>query len=177
MKEHMKVIPPSAQRLIDIVSSISGEDITKKSRRPAVVAARSIYYKILRDHEEWSLVRTGAPLNKDHATVKHGIATLDHFLSIEKNLNEMYRRCLNLYVNNEDAMDPISRTEVDERISKLDNRILDLNSYIADLKAENSTLKKELSMYSDFTSMLKLMVPPSKMGAAIKKTRAVLNGL
>jgi hypothetical protein len=173
----MKVIPPSAQRLIDIVSSISGEDITKKSRRPAVVAARSIYYKILRDHEEWSLVRTGAPLNKDHATVKHGIATLDHFLSIEKNLNELYRRCLNMYVNNEDIIDPISRAEVDERISKLDNRILDLNSYIADLKAENSTLKKERSMYSEFTSMLKLMVPPSKMGAAIKKTRAVLNGL
>lgn len=177
MKESMKSIPPSAQRLIDIVSAISGEDITKKSRKKAVIDARSIYYKILRERELWPFHKVGAPLKKDHCTVRHGISKLDYFMVVEKDLNELYRKCLNMYVSNKDISEQLSVKGFNERISRLDNRVLDLNSYIADLKAEIAELKNEQTMYSEFTSMLKVMVPPSKMEAAIKKTRAVLNSL
>lgn len=59
--------------IYNICCSCFSDDWTEKTRRKNVIFQRAIYYKIARDITRQSLQQIGAKVNKEHATVSHGL--------------------------------------------------------------------------------------------------------
>ena len=177
MKEKLTTIPPSAKKVIDIVSTVTGVDVSKKSRKKSVVTGRAIVYKILRDKEAMPLTKIGALFEKDHATVCHGLRGINTYMKFEKDLSNTYKKCLDMYVNNEDVGEFIENEKLAKKIFDLEMENLDLNAYISDLKGQLSKLKEKNKGQEEFLEMIRIMVPPKKKEVALKKIRAVLNGI
>ena len=80
-----------------------GIDIQNKTRRRNYVDARRIYFKVLKElNPVRSLNSIGKSLNRskfDHATVLHHLKEIDHFLSIEKDLEVKYNNILEICLN------------------------------------------------------------------------------
>ena len=75
-----------------IVDDYYGLDISKVTRRSIYVEARFMYFKLCMEFaKKKTLSSIGNSIKKDHATVLHGIKTLDNLMSYEKDLNEKYR--------------------------------------------------------------------------------------
>jgi len=170
-----RTAPPSASRLIGIVSSVTGVDITESTRKRPVVDGRSIFYKIYRDMEGWSFSDIGAMLGKDHATVIHGINAIESIMLHDKRIKSMYERCRSLYFGELSNDEILTKHELIEKVSQLDGRILDLNAYIADMEKELKHFKGD--PMSELYHVVRLHTPSAKIEDAKKKVRAVLNGL
>ena len=168
---------PSASRLMGIVSSVTGVNINEDSRRRPVVDARYIFYKIYKDMEGWTFSDIGALFGKDHATVIHGINTIENIIDQDKNIRSMYDRCRKLYFGESSEDEALSKHELIEKVSQLDGRILDLNAYIAQLEDEIKEAKMEKDVMSDLYEVIRIHTPKAKIEDAKKKVRAVLNGL
>ena len=61
------------KEIMDFVIRETTEDITSKSREQAVTDARAIYFKLAREHTNFSFKAIGQSLNKNHATVIHAV--------------------------------------------------------------------------------------------------------
>ena len=61
-------------------------DITKESRKRPVVYGRAIYYQLCRNFTTHSLSQIGSVVNKDHASVLHGLKTFKNFKEWNENL-------------------------------------------------------------------------------------------
>jgi hypothetical protein len=173
----MKKPSPSASRLMNIVSSTIGVDILKNTRERRHVTARAIFYKIYKDLEGWTLADIGRMFDKDHATVLHGIKSIESYMETEPELTLLYNRCLNLYKKEATIDEEISREELVNKISQLDTKIVDMNSYIADLKGQIEDLKGGSDAFSELYEVIRMHTPVKKVDEARKKIRAVLNGL
>jgi len=66
-----------------IVEEFYSLDITTKTRERNYVEARAMYYKIVRDNTKLSLEVIGKSVNRNHATVLHGIKTLSNWIDTE----------------------------------------------------------------------------------------------
>jgi len=66
--------------------------IDTRSRERDLVYIRSIYYKLCRDFTRESLYLIGKNVNRDHATVLHGLKVFDHIIDNfwEKELMDKY---------------------------------------------------------------------------------------
>lgn len=168
---------PSANRLMGIVSSVTGVNINEDSRRRPVVDARNIFYKIYKDVECWTFSDIGALFSKNHATVIHGINAIESIMLHDKNIKSMYERCRRLYFGESSEDEMLTKHELIEKVSQLDGRILDLNAYIAQLEDEIKEAKMEKDVMSDLYEVIRIHTPKAKIEDAKKKVRAVLNGL
>jgi hypothetical protein len=177
MRKEMRRTPPSANRLIGIVSSVTGVDIMRNTRIREFVEGRSIFYHIYRNMEGWTLSDIGALFDKDHATVLHGIKTIEIFMEQEPRLKSLYDRCLNLYKGLDNPELETDKQKLVNKLSQLDGRIVDLNTYIAELRSEIRELKEQNSEYSEVLDVVRMYTPKGKVEEAKKKVRAVLNGL
>lgn len=66
-------------------------DLSYPSRVRARVYARAIYFKLCKEHTRKSLSEIGSCVDRDHATVLHGIKIFDDvILEYEMNLYEVY---------------------------------------------------------------------------------------
>ena len=61
------------QLIYNSISKTSGIDIAEKTRRREVVWLRNIYFYFAKKHTKASLEKIGKLVNRDHATVLHGI--------------------------------------------------------------------------------------------------------
>lgn len=173
----MRKITPSASRLIDIVSSTVGVDMFKNTRERRHVTARAIFYKIYKDLEGWTLSDIGRILDKNHATVLHGIRSIEWYMEREPELALLYNRCVNLYKEESSVKEEVSREELVNKLSQLDTKIVDMNAYIADLKSQIEELKGGSDAFSDIYEVIRMHTPMNRVDEARKKIRAVLNGL
>lgn len=57
-----------------------GVDLSIQSRRRHLVYARFIFFKLARDNTRYSLSDIGRLINKDHASVLHGIKQFDNVI-------------------------------------------------------------------------------------------------
>jgi len=163
--------------VIDIVSTVTGVDVSRKTQKAPVVTGRAIVYKILKDREGLSLAKIGALFGKDHTTVRHALIGINWHMKIEKDLSNTYKKCLDMYVNNEDVGEFVENEKLAKKIFDLEMENLDLNAYISDLKGQLSKLKEKNKGQEEFLEMIRIMVPPKKKEVALKKIRAVLNGI
>ena len=62
----------------DIIERFYNIKLDNKSRERKYVYARAIYYYVCRKYSNYNLAQIGKSLNKNHATVLHGIRELPH---------------------------------------------------------------------------------------------------
>jgi hypothetical protein len=179
MKKPKKKDSIIANRLLDIVKSVTGEKIEEKTRRRGVITARSIFYKIMRDSEKWSFADAGSVFELDHATARYAINKLNDLLKLksERDIKDLYDRCLALHSRDVDTETELSKIELLEKMSSQDVKILELNSYIADLEAKNEALKTKDTPFESVFNVIRTRMPLGKSEAATRKIHAVLNGI
>jgi hypothetical protein len=66
------------KEIIDFVNHDLDLDMNKRTRTRDVIYARTLYYKLAKEHTKQSLASIGKPLRKDHATVLHGLNKVWH---------------------------------------------------------------------------------------------------
>jgi hypothetical protein len=133
--------------LIEIKKAVEQEteqDITVNNRRRETVYARSIYYKLCRIHTRATLSRIAKTVNKNHATILHGIKLYDDVIRKYDDLKE--------YKNVYDKLDRVFK-----RINNTTQKQIDPESYYRNklyhtllelriTRNENRMLKKQLTL-------------------------------
>ncbi|MEY3232723.1 MAG: hypothetical protein RLZ54_1017 [Candidatus Parcubacteria bacterium] len=79
------------ERIIKIINSVVGVDITKRTRFKWYVIGRTFFYKIMRERTDRSLKNISALLiNQDHATLIHHLQDFENRYSYEKDFRKAY---------------------------------------------------------------------------------------
>jgi chromosomal replication initiation ATPase DnaA len=79
------------ERIITIINSVVGVDITKRTRFKWYVIGRTFFYKIMRERTDRSLKNISALLiNQDHATLIHHLQDFENRYSYEKDFKKAY---------------------------------------------------------------------------------------
>lgn len=79
------------QEIKELVENNTNIKLEMRNRKREVVYARSIYYKLCKEHTRESLSTIGKTVRRDHATVLHGIKVFDEQISFYKDANEYYK--------------------------------------------------------------------------------------
>jgi|TARA_R100000482_G_scaffold124922_1_gene79929 hypothetical protein len=75
-----------------IVEEETGYDLLNKSRKQELVYARAMYYKLCREYSLNSLQTIARSVNKNHATVLHGIKLFDNWIcKHDKRYSKIYK--------------------------------------------------------------------------------------
>lgn len=108
-----------------------GIDVTITTRERYNVEARCLYYSILKDlTPSQSLAKIGRSVNKDHATVIHGLAQYSTFCFYNKKLELIKHKIINLYKSGNDF----------QRIESIDDEIYRLEQMIYELQKEKESI-------------------------------------
>ena len=129
--------------LKDVVNEVTGQDILENSRVRDVVVARCIFWHILRKRTRMSSTEMGRFVNRDHASVLHGIKTLDNLMSYDNTIVALYDAVVNAFddafnVKVDDTKDKDWYIEELVRFKKMNSEIvktnLKLREYISKLE-------------------------------------------
>ena len=78
-------------RIRKIVEDKTELELTHKSRTTDYVYARAMFYKVCREYSLGTFETIGKVVNKNHATVLHGVKLFDNWISVnEPNYIEAY---------------------------------------------------------------------------------------
>jgi chromosomal replication initiation ATPase DnaA len=79
------------EKIIQVINSVVGVDITKRCRFKWFVIGRTFFYKIMREKTDRSLKNISSLLiNQDHATLIHHLNDFDNRYSYEKDFRKAY---------------------------------------------------------------------------------------
>tara|TARA_R110001592_G_scaffold230717_2_gene487710 strand:- start:654 stop:1109 length:456 start_codon:yes stop_codon:yes gene_type:complete len=82
-----------------IVESYFDLSISRNTRKRPYVEARAIYFKLCREFTNFSLEQIGKSVNRDHASVLHGIKSIDTWVEVDKRMNNNMRILKNKIIN------------------------------------------------------------------------------
>ncbi len=106
------------------VENVTGiEDLATRNRAYAVTLARWLYIKIARENTKYSLKSIGNIIDRDHATVLHGVRNIDFELSCNSDLQTKYDRALIISLS---KLNTQNIEQIDQRISELKSELLRL---------------------------------------------------
>lgn len=110
-------------KIRELVEHETGYDLTDRKRTRERVYVRSVYFKLCRSNTLASLHKIGLSVNKDHATVLHGIRLFDETLTRwEKSYVELYKK-VESRLRNEKQDKVLELQEVRNEINILTQRI------------------------------------------------------
>jgi hypothetical protein len=89
-----------------IVEQIFDIDISTNSRQLKYVEARACYYKLCRKYTAYTYVQIGKTLNKNHATILHGVNEWPGMVRINPDLAEKYEIAKSKLFEHEPEMTP-----------------------------------------------------------------------
>ena len=95
-----------------IVNNVFLVDIELKDSKRAVVDARKVYSKILRD-SGYSYELIGETINKDHATIIHYVKNIEYLLSYDQILRDKYVACKNVFIKKKNSISEQIKKDVD----------------------------------------------------------------
>jgi hypothetical protein len=95
-----------------IVNNVFLVDIELKDSKRAVVDARKVYSKILRDRG-YSYELIGNTIKKDHATIIHYVKSIEYLLSYDQILREKYVACKNVFIKKKNSISEQIKKDVD----------------------------------------------------------------
>ena len=82
-----------------IVESYFEISISRNTRKRQYVEARAIYFKLCRIFTQLSLEQIGKSVNRDHASVLHGVKSINTWVQVDKRMNNNMRILKNKIVN------------------------------------------------------------------------------
>jgi len=74
------------------VEGITPSEALKKTRKREIVQVRQKYFKIAQKNNLGSSAKIGKVTGQDHATVIHGIKTVNNLIDVDKQFRESYKR-------------------------------------------------------------------------------------
>jgi len=123
----------------EIVNQYFDLNINTSTRKRHYVEARATYYKLCRDFTNLSLETIGSDLNKNHATVLHGIKQLDNWMKQDSRIKNNYKLLKNKIFNIEQEEEVI---EINEGLVL---RYATLKEQVKNLQEANEELSKQLN--------------------------------
>lgn len=118
------------QDILKLVIDETGVDITSRKRDHKTVINRWIYFKMASEFTNNSLHKIGAAINKNHATVIHGLKQFEFETQWDKDLQTQYERIAIIYMQDTKCND----------LKKINNRIEFMHNELSKLEA----IKNEL---------------------------------
>jgi hypothetical protein len=116
------------EKVKEIINEELGVNIDKNVRKRNYVEARALYYTILKNSTNLTLSQIGNIVNKNHATVLHGIKNLQDWMDQNAYLQHAYNNVL----------DKIDKDFQEYTGTK------DIKRKYADLKYQNFQLKRQV---------------------------------
>tara|TARA_R110001592_G_scaffold186501_1_gene430874 strand:- start:372 stop:869 length:498 start_codon:yes stop_codon:yes gene_type:complete len=141
----------------EIVEKILELKIDNKTRKFEYVFARSCYYYLCRKYTTLSYQKISKTLNKNHATVMHGLKELPYIIKHDKRCNKLFNQIVSqVDVNHfEDKTNKtIERLVRDHNYfliknSELQNYIDKLKIKLNKLRSENQEMKRVIYIMAD----------------------------
>ena len=118
------------QNILKLVIDETGVDITSRKRDHKTVINRWIYFKLASEFTNNSLHKIGAAINKNHATVIHGLKQFEFETQWDKDLQTQYERIAIIYMQETKCND----------LKRINNRIEFMHNELSKLEA----IKNEL---------------------------------
>lgn len=176
-----KAPTPASNRVVSIVSNLSGLDLSKRTRERDYLFARMVVYKILYDREFWTFVSIGGLFNLDHATVRHSYLNFDDIVWQFPKLENLYNKSLEIYLKTKDASEEIEKMnvekKVEEELEKTYSENLILQERLVTLQREHYEFKKWFSDYKEIIDIVATRTPKGKEAIAAKKINTLLNSI
>ena len=171
----IQVKPKVKKALVKTITSCMGADPTINTRKQEVVNARMIYYVILKELN-YGYTAISKSLNKNHATVIHGIRTFNDLIGYDKELRRDYDLVKTLFLE-EGGDNPLQYKTHQELI----NTAMDLENQIKSLNLFNERLKDSLNSYKKYDDIVNLIkernVRDESLDYIKHKLKHILNGL
>ena len=124
----------------EIVESYFELSITRNTRKRQYVEARAIYYKLCRIFTQLSLEQIGKSVNRDHASVLHGVRSINTWEEVDKRMNNNMRILKNKIINYQVEKD--KTVELNESIVL---KYIQLKEQVKELEEINKTLSTDLN--------------------------------
>jgi len=83
----------------EIVERYFEINISRNTRKRQYVEARAIYFKLCREFTQLSLGQIGESVNRDHASVLHGVRSINNWVQVDKRMNNSMRILKNKIIN------------------------------------------------------------------------------
>jgi hypothetical protein len=162
-------------RTADAVGESLGIDIRSRTRMIDYVEARAIYYNLCRNRYDFTLFRIGREVDRDHASVAHGLKLYDNLMATDARFRNKARLVEQYVIGGE-------ITQSDPRISYYEllseNKMFKIQINELTLRAES--LEREFDSMSRLAPMvdrLKQKIPRGKELEAEKQLNRFLNGI
>lgn len=141
----------------DIIQRHLNIDLKNPSRKFEFIFARSCYYYLCRKFTKSSYAKISKSVNKNHATVMHGLKELPYILKQRKDLNNAF----NLIVKEADHNYIYENTNmnIDQLVmeynfallktGELENKLIKQHKKLKTLRAENKEMKRIIYIMAD----------------------------
>jgi len=106
-------------RIKKIVEKHFNLKLDEQTRRFEVVFARGCYFKICRELTKNSFQKIGNTLGKNHATVMHGIKTVNDLIETDKDLKDQFDELLNKFSEYNKIKEKMNITQLVREYNKL----------------------------------------------------------
>ena len=117
-----------------IVESYFEINISRNTRKRQYVEARAIYFKLCREFTQLSLGQIGESVNRDHASVLHGVRSINTWVQVDKRMNNSMRILRNKIIN--------YQIEKDETVELNESIVLKYIELKEQVKSQQETIDK-----------------------------------
>lgn len=124
----------------EIVENYFEISISRNTRKRQYVEARAIYFKLCREFTQLSLEQIGKSVNRDHASVLHGVRSINTWVQVDKRMNNNMRILKNKIVNYQKEKD--ETVELNESIVL---KYIQLKEQVKELQEINKNLSTDLN--------------------------------
>jgi len=118
----------------EIVERYFEINISRNTRKRQYVEARAIYFKLCREFTQLSLGQIGKSVNRDHASVLHGVRSINTWVQVDKRMNNSMRILKNKIIN--------YQVEKDETVELNESIVLKYIELKEQVKSQQETIDK-----------------------------------
>jgi hypothetical protein len=144
------------QMIKEIVDNYFELNLKRNTRKRQYVEARAIFYKLCREFTKLSLEEIGKQVDRDHASVLHGIRSLNNWIEYDNRIKNNLRILRNKVRNFEDEKDNVIEldesivlkyVQLKEQVKEQEEIINDLRKALADITEKHTRREKFYQKY------------------------------
>mgnify|MGYP003626703200 FL=1 len=124
----------------EIVENYFELSISRNTRKRQYVEARAIYFKLCREFTQLSLEQIGKSVNRDHASVLHGVRSINTWVQVDKRMSNSMHILRNKIINYQ-----IEKDETVELNESIVLKYIQLKEQVKELEEINKTLSTDLN--------------------------------